>query len=135
MRRVRGFTLLETIVALVIFSSAILALYGLLNGSLANLGRVRDVSQQLLAVKQAVEILSVYNFQEDAEGDLNVNQFDVHWTAQRLESLRQMQNARGYTGLYEVGLYSVKLQVSRSGKGYPEYEFRAVGYKRVRGGK
>lgn len=134
MRGNRGFTLLETIVALVIFSSAIVALYALINGSLVSFGRGKAVAEQLFVVEQAVEILSQYNFQGEGEGDIQIKGFTVHWIAKRLGPLRQSQNFRGYRGVYEIGLYNVDLDVSDLSGKYPGYQFRAVGYKRVRGG-
>ncbi len=134
MRDNRGFTLLETIVALVIFSSAIVALYALINSSLVSFGRGKAVAEQLFVVEQAVEVLSQYNFQEEGEGDLQISGFTVHWVAERLGPLRQSQNFQGYRGMYEVGLYSINLEVSDYSRKYPGYQFRTIGYKRVRGG-
>ena len=51
-RRSKGFTLLETMVALVVFAAAAMALYGLLNSNLIALARAHDVARQAPAAAQ-----------------------------------------------------------------------------------
>ena len=53
-----GFTLLETMVAMVIFAGAAMALYALFNANLIALNRAYDVSHQMKAVRHAANYLS-----------------------------------------------------------------------------
>lgn len=66
----RGFTLLESCVALAIFAAGAMALYGLLDSNLFSLGRANDVSRQTLVVRNAVEHLSAVNPMVQPKGNL-----------------------------------------------------------------
>ena len=130
--RARGFTLLETLVALVIFTGAAMALYGLFNTNLATLVRAHDVSRQLPAARHAVEYLSSINPREGDAGSFAFDGVDVAWSAKLLQPLRQSQSVTGARGLYEVGLYEVEFVVSEGGRPMGTWQMRLVGYEKVR---
>ena len=90
--RQRGFTLLETMVALVIFTGAALALYALFNTNLIALTRAHDVSRQMPAVRHAIEHLSSINPRDEGEGRFEIDGLDVAWSATLLEPPRQSQD-------------------------------------------
>ncbi len=127
-----GFTLLETIVALVIFAGAGLALYGLFNTNLITLTRVQDVSKQMIVVQHAVERLSSMNLQGEAAGQIEIDEFDVLWSARLVEPYRQGQNVQGYLGYFQVGLYRVDFEVRDGLRSIGTYQLRLVGYEKVR---
>ncbi len=127
-----GFTLLETIVALVIFASAGMALYGLFNTNLITLTRVQDVSKQMIVVQHAIERLSSMNLQGEAAGRIEIDEFDVLWSARLVEPYRQGQNVQGYLGYFQVGLYQVDFEVRDRLRSLGTYQLRLVGYEKVR---
>ncbi len=127
-----GFTLLETIVALVIFASAGMALYGLFNTNLITLTRVQDVSKQMIVVQHAIERLSSMNLQGEAAGQIEIDEFDVLWSARLVEPYRQGQNVQGYLGYFQVGLYRVDFEVRDRLRSLGTYQLRVVGYEKVR---
>lgn len=128
----RGFTLLETVVSLVIFASAGIALYGLLNTNLITLGRVQAVSAQLPAINHAMELISSLNLQDENEGQFNTGATDVRWQAKLIEPFRQAQNSAGYLGIYQIGLYKVDIDITLNGRHQGSYTTRIVGYQQVR---
>lgn len=128
-----GFTLLETIVALVIFSTSGMALYSLVNTNLVTLTRVQSVSQQVPVVENAIEILSMMNLQEEQNGEFDINGYDIFWQAQLLEPYRMAQNQAGYEGYHKIGLYRVNFQVQDGRKLIGEYKLRLVGHTLVGG--
>ncbi len=130
--RQRGFTLLETMVALVIFASSGVALYSLLNTNLMTLGRVHEVSQQLPAVYQAIEQLSVLNLQEEKTGDFELDGLTVTWQAHLLEPYRYSQNMSGYEGNFKLGLYRIDFEIKKQQLSLGQYQLRVVGYKKSR---
>ena len=127
-----GFTLLETIVALVIFAGAGMALYGLFNTNLITLTRVQDVSKQMIVVQHAVERLSSMNLQGEAAGQIEIDEFDVIWSARLVEPYRQGQSVQGYLGYFQVGLYRVDFEVRDRLRSLGTYQLRMVGYEKVR---
>ncbi len=127
-----GFTLLETIVALVIFTSAVMALYGLFNTNLITLTRVQDISRQAPAVHHAIERLSALNLRGEAAGEFVFDEFDILWSARLVEPYRQGQNVQGYLGYFQLGLYQVDFEVRERERSLGTYQMRLVGYEKVR---
>ena len=127
-----GFTLLEAIVALTIFSAGALTLYGLFNTNLIAVQRVRAVSAHLPAAQRAVAYLSAVNPRRQEQGRLEFDDYAVVWSARLLEPARQGQNAYGGMGDYEVGLYLVEFTVSEQGLPVGTYRLRLIGYEKVR---
>ena len=131
-RRQQGFTLLETMVALVIFTGAAMALYGLFNTNLIALVRVHDVSRQMPAVRHAIEYLSSINPRETDAGQFEFDGVKVAWSATLLQPVRQSQNVTGGRGYFEVGLYEIEFVMSERGRPLGTYQMRVVGHKKVR---
>ena len=128
-----GFTLLEAIVALTIFSAGALTLYGLFNTNLVALQRVRDVLSPLPAARHAVTHLSAINPRHRPEGRIEFDDYAAVWSARLLEPARQGQNAFGRKGYYEIGLYRVEFTLSELGRPLGTYRLRLIGYEKVRG--
>ena len=127
-----GFTLLEAIVALAIFAAGSMALYSLFNTNLVGLGKAADVSRREPAVLAAVEHLSSINIREQPAGLLRINGFDIAWSSSLVEPVRQGQSAAGFLGAFEVGLYDVRIELSRNGRPEDTYRLRLAGYEKVR---
>ena len=127
-----GFTLLETIVAFVIYASAGMALYGLFNTNLITLTRVQDVSRQTLVVEHAIENLSSMNLQQEVAGQMQINEFTIPWTARLVQPHRQGQNVQGFRGYFQIGLYQIDFEVRDRQRSLGAYQLRVVGYEKVR---
>src|SRR3546814_8834150 len=80
MRVVRGFTLLEAIVALVIFAMGAFALYGWLSTNLITLERARVGSEALVVRQSALELLRDVNPMRDPSGERDAGALRVQWT-------------------------------------------------------
>ena len=127
-----GFTLLEVVVALVIFAAAGMALYGLLSTNLITLTRVQDVSRQAAVVRQTMERLAVVNPWRQNEGQFEVDGFEVVWTARLVEPMRQSQTALGVPGPFNVGIYEVELTLRQGDRTMGVWHMRQVGYEDMR---
>lgn len=130
--RPKGFTLLETLVALVIFAGAAMALYGLFNTNLITLARAHDVSRQMPAARHALEYLSSINPREEGAGSFEFDGIDVVWSAKLLQPVRQSQGVTGGRGYFELGLYEVEFVMSERGRSMGTWRVRLVGYEKVR---
>ena len=131
-RRFEGFTLLETMVALVVFAAAAMALYGLFNTNLIALARAHDVSRQVPAARQAIEHLSSIDPQEEPGGRLEIDGIEVSWSARLLEPVRQSQSAYGGRGYYALGLYEIEFTMRDGARALGSWRLRTVGYEKVR---
>lgn len=127
-----GFTLLETMVAMVVFAGAAMALYALFNTNLIALARAHDVSRQMPAVRHAVEYLSSIDPREEGDGTFEIDGIEVAWSASLLQPVRQSQSVTGARGYFEVGLYEVEFTVSERGRPMGTWQMRIVGYEKVR---
>ena len=130
--RPMGFTLLETMVAMVVFAGAAMALYALFNTNLIALARAHDVSRQMPAVRHAVEYLSSINPREEGDGTFEIDGIEVAWSASLLQPARQSQSVTGGRGYFEVGLYEVEFTMSERGRPMGTWRMRIVGYEKVR---
>ena len=130
--RSQGFTLLETMVALVIFTGAAMALYALFNTNLLALTRAHDVSRQTPALRNAVEYIASINPREAGDGRIELDGLDVVWSATLVQPPRQSQTLTGGRGYYEVGLYEIEFTMSDRGRRLGTWRMRSVGYEKVR---
>ncbi len=127
-----GFTLLEAIVALVILSSAAMALYSLFNTNLLTLTRVRDVSREVPLALQAGQVLAGLNLTAEANGEFDLDDATVVWSANLVEPYRQGQSGRGFIGYYQLGLYDVEFTIFEAERPLATHQLRLVGYEKVR---
>lgn len=130
--RIAGFSLLEAIVALAIFSAGSMALYSLFNSNLVGLGKAAEVSRREPAVLAAVEHLASINIREEPTGQLAIGGFDIAWSSNLVEPVRQGQSIAGFLGDFEIGLYDVDIELSQNGEPGMTYRVRLAGYRRVR---
>jgi len=128
-----GFTLLETMVALVIFSGSAMALAGLINTNLLTLSRVREVNAQIPVVHNAIAEIRALNLATAQQGRFDLNDYVIRWQATLLEPKRQSQNRDGYIGYHEVGIYDVVFTLSRDNVVVGTYTLRHTGFETVRG--
>ena len=131
-RRSAGFTLLETMVALVIFTGAAMALYSLYNTNLIALVRVHDVTRQIPAARHAIEYLSAINPREQESGRIEIHGLDVTWSSKLLQPVRDSRTVTGDRGYYEVGLYEVEFAMRDGERSLGTWRLRVPGYEKVR---
>ncbi len=131
-RGAEGFTLLEAIVALVIFSTAGLALFSWINQNLQALVRVADVSAEAQAKRNILEYMNEINPMDRATGTNDFGTYKIAWTS--TEEITPRANA-GYPigeGAFLVGLYRDSIAVTRpSGAPWFTFDLRLVGFRRA----
>ena len=81
-----GFTLLEAIVALVVFSMGAFALYGWLSTNIITLERIRDRQEVEAAMHSALDIVRRTNPMETPRGQRQAGKLLVSWTSEPVES-------------------------------------------------
>jgi general secretion pathway protein I len=127
-----GFTLLEAIVALVIFSTAGLALFSWINQNLSALARTAEVSAQAQAKRNILEYMNEINPMERATGSNDFGTYQIAWKS--AEEIAPHVNA-AYpvgTGAFLVGLYRDTIEVTRpNGTPWFAFELRMVGFRRI----
>lgn len=127
----RGFTLLEAIVAMVIFSMGAFALYGWLSTNTITLQRIADRRQAAELRTSALEMMRLVNPMEEPSGQRDVAELRIAWTARPIAPPRASVTQIGLPNLFQVGLYQTEVRVLRDGELRDEFQLRQVGYRQA----
>ena len=130
----RGFSLLETVVAMTMLATVGMALFGLFNGNLLTWTRAEAVAKQVPAARHAMEMLATVNPVETQAGEFAVDGHRVRWKAKLVEPARRGQSPRGEPGRYELGLYEISFRIDDGRRALGAWRLRQVGW-RVAGGR
>lgn len=131
-RRQRGFSLLEAIVALVIFSMVAMALYDWQGGNLRTMQRAEAHAQHNALVRSALGVLADVNPMRTPGGERAMGELTVRWTSTLVQPRKGNRTAVGLPGDFDVGLYLLDVQVLRHDHPLAAFQVRQVGYRQVR---
>lgn len=126
-----GFTLLEAIVALVIFSMGSLALYSWLGVNVKTLLRVQELRESVAMSTSALEAVRGLNPMATPRGRRQVGELVVEWQAKPVEPARSAVTPVGLPTIFQVGLYLVEVRVLRGDVEVDRFAVRQVGYKQI----
>lgn len=127
-----GFTLLEAIVALVILSTAGMALFSWIDSDLQILNRVNDAGARNRATRNILEYMNNVNPMKDPEGHAELGSYGFDWKAMPITNPMDGANYPQGLSLYQFTLYDTSVRVTRIGKPWFDFDLRQVGYKKVR---
>ncbi len=127
-----GFTLLEAIVAMVIFTMGAFALYGWLSTNVITLERIRSHQEQEVAFASALDLIRRSNPMQAPTGRRAVGDLVVTWTSRQVVPPRPNVFQGGTPSVYLVGLYTVYVTVTRDGKPVGKFYVRQIGWKQTR---
>jgi prepilin-type N-terminal cleavage/methylation domain-containing protein len=127
-----GFTLIEAIVALVILSTALSALFSLVNTDLISLRRAEAVVASQNALQESIRQIKLLPLSNGAAGQLTVSGHAVNWQAKLVEPVAYGRGPRGGVGVYDHGLYEVTIALASDSSGAGTWSTRISQYKKVR---
>ncbi|HEY0309783.1 MAG TPA: prepilin-type N-terminal cleavage/methylation domain-containing protein [Luteimonas sp.] len=128
-----GFTLLEAIVALAILAAAGLALFAAMSQSMQMVRRAQEAREADAALRNAIAWSAVLDPMDEPDGEQPLGGgWRLHWEATLVEPLHD--GATGYLqpGLYQLGLYDLRLELARDGVVRREAHLRRTGFRQVR---
>lgn len=128
-----GFSLIEALVALAIASMTLMAIFELQIQMARGQARAERAVEQVASQNNALVMVRDINFTEQPQGELNLPGGDqIQWVA---EPLTQPKINVGYgarSGLFEVTLYQVTVQIQRVGQAAPSpLQFERLGWRRL----
>ncbi len=129
LKQSRGFTLLESIVALVILSTSCVAIYSWLSTSLDGLRRVDDT----VTIKLITDDLGAYfrtvTIENETEETLTLNGYQVDWMARLVEPKQLGRHPMGTSSNFILGLYQIDAIVSKDNREVGQFKTRTVSFK------
>jgi len=129
-RRSFGFTLLEAIVALVLLTTAGLALFSWMNASFDGLDRIEQSNARAAAELNALEFMKTVNPMERPDGQIKLGQVDLKWRARQLTQPVQNRTDTRDPGPFSVAMYEVELTLEDRPKIEPyTIVLRQMGYR------
>lgn len=129
----RGFSLLEAVVAIVLISSTGLALFGWINSSLINLGRVREVNARTETTQNALEYMAAVNPMLTPSGKTHLGDTELAWHAELIPPIRDGSGYPQGMGLWQFALYDTHVTLLQRGvEPWFSFRLRQLGYKKVR---
>ena len=132
MKRARGFTLLEAIVAMVIFAMAASTLYAWQASNMLTIDRVAALARREQLVRDALGVLREVNPMQDPRGTRSVGDLRVHWRAQAITPEVEGKSQIGSPSAYNLRLYVLDVEVRLRDQEALRFQVRQTGYKQVR---
>jgi general secretion pathway protein I len=128
-----GFSLLEAVVAMVLISSAGLALFGWINGNIMALTRVHDANERSEATTNVLEYMHRVNPMLVPEGRAQLGTYSIEWRSKPIIGATEgIAYPRGRS-LFQLALYSTAVSVRTvEGASWFDLQLKQVGYKKVR---
>jgi general secretion pathway protein I len=127
-----GFTLLEAIVALVVFTMGAFVLYGWLSTNVITLQRLVDLRASDAATRSALELLHGVNPMLEPEGSRRAGLLEVSWQSTPVAAPRSAVTQVGRPTMFEAGLYELQVRVVQGERELRTFNVRQVGYRQVR---
>jgi prepilin-type N-terminal cleavage/methylation domain-containing protein len=127
-----GFTLIETIVALVILSSALMGFYSFLSTSLNAAGRLEAAAIAYDRHVNALELAQTINPMEVPDGTFDLGGYRIEWKSDLIGKARQSSILPAGPGPFQVALYRVTFDFPEQG-GIAPIGVTKLGYHRTVG--
>lgn len=134
LRSQRGFTLIEAMVAMVIFGAAGMALFTWVNASVVSLRRAEDANARSAAMGNAIEFMQSVNPMQTPDGKFSFGPYRLEWQAQA--SMPPIDGSGHTLGLsnFQLALYDTQVKVYRQDNSFWfDFNLKQVGFKKVRG--
>lgn len=128
-----GFSLLEAIVALTIFSICVLALYGWLSVNITALSRV-DASQRRTGDgRLAMAVLEPVNPMAEPRGERHLpGGVEIRWQGREVVAPKPGVGPAGNPLIFDLGLYDLDVEVLRQGRETSRFSVRRAGWATAR---
>lgn len=125
-----GFTLIETLVALVILAAALLAFYQFLGSALGGAAAVERAAVSYDYRQNALALAAAINPMEAPEGSFDLGLYRIRWRSAALGAARQSSGFPEGKGQFMIALYRVVLDFPGR-PAIPAVEVTKLGYRPI----
>jgi len=128
-----GFSLLEAIVALTIFSICAMALYAWMSVNQTALIRIQAHDASVRDGRAALAALELVNPMEEPEGNRTLpGGLEVRWSSSEIVPRAPGTGAGGGQLVFDVALYELDVAALRKGREVAHFKVRRAGWETVR---
>lgn len=127
-----GFTLLETIIALVLISSVGMALLSWVHSNIMNLQQVRNANQRNQAIRNTLSFMDTVNPSLLPSGEHQLGMFLVRWQATLVDGPKDGVNMEGRLGYFQIALYDTNITIISEEQTLTQFSLRLTGHQQVR---
>lgn len=128
----RGFTLLETIVALVLISSVGMALLTWVHSNIMNLQQVRNANERNQAIRNTLSFMDTVNPSLIPSGEHQLGMFLIRWQANLIDGPKDGLNLEGRLGYFQLALFDTNISIFKEDQMLTQFSLRQMGYQQVR---
>lgn len=128
----RGFTLLETIIALVLISSVGMALLSWVHNNILNLQQVRNANERNQAIRNTLSFMDTINPSLTPSGEHQLGMFFIRWQATLVDGPKDGVTLEGKIGYFQLALFDNNITILKDDQILTQFTLRQVGYQQVR---
>lgn len=128
----RGFTLLEAVVAMTLFSMASIALMGWLSVNLNAIARAEAHTAALADARAGLAVMETINPLLEPRGERTLPQLTVRWQSTPIVERRPGKGPSGGTTIFDLALFELTVEVLRVGRPAQQFTLRRAGWEAVR---
>ncbi|MFL2770093.1 MAG: prepilin-type N-terminal cleavage/methylation domain-containing protein [Rhodospirillaceae bacterium] len=129
----KGFTLLEAIIAIAILGITMMPIMNLLGQSVAQLTFAGQANNRAVATESALAVLDSINPSLTPTGKIQITDTLITWDSEILVEPNEIPQMRAGLAGYSVGFYKVTVSVIKEEEPWFTFELRKVGYNRISG--
>ena len=130
--RPKGFTLLEAVIAIAIFSMGAIAIYSWVNANLITLSRVDHINTRSSAIQSALDFMSTVDSEKMPQGRVQLGGLRVDWVSHPAGYQSDVLDEQGYKTINQAALLVGKVSLYEHDELIHEFEMPLLSVKKVR---
>jgi general secretion pathway protein I len=128
----QGFTLLEAVIAMAIFSIGATALYAWVNTSMITLARADQVTQRVSAVESAIEFMGMVDPELQPQGMSVIGGLGIQWVFHTPQYTADVLDEQNQKTINQAAIYLSTVTLFQKNKQIYQFQMSLIGVKKVR---
>lgn len=128
----KGFTLLEAVIAIAIFSMGATALYGWVNSNLITLERIDHINTRSSAIESALAFMNTIDPLAMPQGSVQLGDLKVDWITAPTAYKNDVLDEQNSKTINQASLINADVSVYRQDTLIGEFKLSLLGVKKIR---